>query len=79
MRWEPVPPIIRRPSVGSVLMVAVEWPASKPPEQLFLMCWGRVVRVSTGGSNRGVRVAMTILRMSFETVASPVEMASLVC
>lgn len=79
MRWEPVPPIVRRPSVGSVLMVAVEWPVRKPSEQMFLMCWGRVVRVSAGGSNRGVRVAMAILRMSFETVALPVEVASLVC
>jgi hypothetical protein len=71
IRWkgaERLPPL---PDIGASLEVAVEWPVRGPSGQLFLLCQGKVVRVSVEAEGAARLVAMKVIRMSFRNTLSP--------
>jgi hypothetical protein len=70
IRWEGAEGIPQLPDIGATLVVALEWPVQGPSGQIFLWCFGRVVRVSIGAEGDARHVAIKVGRMSFRNVLS---------
>jgi len=79
IRWEGAEGIPQLPDIGATLVMALEWPVRGPSGQIFLWCWGRVVRVSLGAAGDARHVAMKVGRMSFRNALSLSAEAAHVC